>query len=64
MSDTKAIGTQKGPKQGGEQHSNFMSAASYRGSMNIGINKTATEVGNQPKSSSTKDVGLRTDALK
>lgn len=41
----------------GEGESNFNRNPSYRGDMHIGMNKTATDVGNQPKSTSTKTIG-------
>jgi len=37
----------------------FMSDASYRGSMNVGVNASAKQVGNQPKNTSTSTLESR-----
>lgn len=41
-------------KEGSDEH--FVASKSYRGGMNVGVNETATEVGNQPKSTKTSSL--------
>lgn len=70
MPDKKYTGSETGTGNPPGQHSegylnptesgdHFVSAKSYRGSMNVGISESATEVGNQPKENKTATLESR-----
>ena len=42
-----------------ESGGHFISSKGYRGSMNVGVNSTASEIGNQPKNSNSATLESR-----
>lgn len=46
----------KGYLKGGSDSGHFVSDGSYRGSMNVGVKASATEIGNQPEGAASQSL--------
>lgn len=54
----------KGYLKSSESGGHFISNKGYRGGMNVGVNSSSTEVGNQVKSTSSSELSsMRTQAI-